>query len=929
MQDRHLALGLAYQAREQLESLDTAERDVENMPREGGQRCDLVGISNLTIPERFAPSSDTVTISYQIHDPLAQLRSLTATVTGTDDVPLDLPESLGWDLNPGEHSVHWNGELPRGQLTVERSPYRLVVTTTASDARGHSSDSTDFRIEIAQLVIEFDIGPRRDDIREQDLRVLEDLLARELTVPTENTTVEVRLPSNIFFQKHVQMAHNDESSFRQYESQWGQGPRLPIRVRPKIWSLSGDAVDPVRSVGKVPVEIVVEEHPPFAPASSVAAASFIARYTVDGVCPPDYGGIKRPYVRSPSSPAADPNPEVHHTNRETGQVSFTLQLSRIAGSRCSLKACLPQSESISTETGFLEIWRQVDLLAHYVKSERIAELTLADAAQYLSPAFIRLEPPRVGRVCMGRDYESQIDRAMKEIDLARHDYSLADSQAQTSSAVALQGDLRSTLAVELESAIKQGVTKACTNLMNKHHSTGQGIVLFQFEGLTNIGNPGARGATPPGDGSDRPDRDLALQMLFGAPHQYYGRDSIESTLAHEIGHLLFLDHPCADGGDAKAHDPQDPGCLMSYNFSSARSLCGYCTLRLRGWNHTKFEAFSDPKPTIEFLAPQGSVECLDLGIVEDPAVPTRGSFTLRNSGDAPLIIHDISVGEPFRLVDNDCVVRRKPADDGETAVLVCNTPIAPGHSVELAIECQGDDRKLSRLTIHSNEGPKPTSMQVIYRGIHSTLGISEPTEFAYQFPGDPVTQTLILTCEGRKEIDEMTFECSPPWHVVEPIPSTVPPAGAQLVIAFAPDDPGKFLGRLAVSHRGKSTLVALSGHTVASQALERRPAELTVVSFDRRAEQPLKIVLRKGKTLIIVNDGDELLTVTATIDGNCNIDGETSLQFNLEARAAKELLVAPVDTCAVGTAYVGTLTLQSNDRQVPSMRFNLCGTKKK
>jgi hypothetical protein len=69
------------------------------------------------------------------------------------------------------------------------------------------------------------------------------------------------------------------------------------------------------------------------------------------------------------------------------------------------------------------------------------------------------------------------------------------------------------------------------------------------------------------------------------------------TFAHEIGHHLFLPHtnPPSDTASAlQVHDAADKGrdpavkavrpmCLMSYH-SERHGFCGFCQLRLRGWN---------------------------------------------------------------------------------------------------------------------------------------------------------------------------------------------------------------------------------------------------------------------------------------------------------------------------------------------------------
>lgn len=67
---------------------------------------------------------------------------------------------------------------------------------------------------------------------------------------------------------------------------------------------------------------------------------------------------------------------------------------------------------------------------------------------------------------------------------------------------------------------------------------------------------------------------------------------LEKISAHEIGHHYFLPHPLdtAEMTDYKAHDQITPSqCLMSYNFNLQMNLCGFCQLRLRGWDKSKLD----------------------------------------------------------------------------------------------------------------------------------------------------------------------------------------------------------------------------------------------------------------------------------------------------------------------------------------------------
>jgi hypothetical protein len=89
-----------------------------------------------------------------------------------------------------------------------------------------------------------------------------------------------------------------------------------------------------------------------------------------------------------------------------------------------------------------------------------------------------------------------------------------------------------------------------------------------------------------------PERQRAALIVCDTPTSYNGtKDSTEQTSAHELGHILYLPHAPdsvpANGGPAPdMHDQDDHTCLMSYVSTAKLAWCGFCLLRLRGWDKT-------------------------------------------------------------------------------------------------------------------------------------------------------------------------------------------------------------------------------------------------------------------------------------------------------------------------------------------------------
>ncbi|BDC48758.1 hypothetical protein F183_A10740 [Bryobacterales bacterium F-183] len=63
------------------------------------------------------------------------------------------------------------------------------------------------------------------------------------------------------------------------------------------------------------------------------------------------------------------------------------------------------------------------------------------------------------------------------------------------------------------------------------------------------------------------------------------------TFVHEIGHHMFLAHfgPSPSSFDKRYHDASDTACIMSYNRPRPQ-FCGFCVLRLRGWDGDELKA---------------------------------------------------------------------------------------------------------------------------------------------------------------------------------------------------------------------------------------------------------------------------------------------------------------------------------------------------
>ena len=114
--------------------------------------------------------------------------------------------------------------------------------------------------------------------------------------------------------------------------------------------------------------------------------------------------------------------------------------------------------------------------------------------------------------------------------------------------------------------------------------------------------PGAAVGPHKGD----PTNSQCFFVLCAGPTNYNGtHNKAEQTVAHEIGHCLFMAHApvqtatdIANKHDRAVHDKDFNNCLMSYNYDAERKWCGFCILRLRGWDRGKLknDASKNKKP---------------------------------------------------------------------------------------------------------------------------------------------------------------------------------------------------------------------------------------------------------------------------------------------------------------------------------------------
>ncbi|MFP2932486.1 hypothetical protein ACLESO_46530 [Pyxidicoccus sp. 3LG] len=282
----------------------------------------------------------------------------------------------------------------------------------------------------------------------------------------------------------------------------------------------------------------------------------------------------------------------------------------------------PLPAAIRASTGVFETWREVHITRVVRKNSGVTGFSLATVQEQFERAYLRLVDRSGGVTELeAKEYNTRIAKALKRerrwevraaIDPAV-DQHASGSQALTFRTYAefleevkrqkgcdYAAIPRSRRSSEIELPDESTYNRRCkdwakeilTSAFDEVSGGDPGLVLLQFSGLYNLARePG--GVPVNGFSRELPSRPRTrcAVVLCGTATSYSGNsNTLEQTLAHEIGHQLFLPHApfplhrIPGGALAASHDQDGSDCLMGYDFSVERRLCGLCLLRLRGWN---------------------------------------------------------------------------------------------------------------------------------------------------------------------------------------------------------------------------------------------------------------------------------------------------------------------------------------------------------
>ncbi|MBP6513718.1 MAG: hypothetical protein KA224_00950 [Steroidobacteraceae bacterium] len=305
----------------------------------------------------------------------------------------------------------------------------------------------------------------------------------------------------------------------------------------------------------------------------------------------------------------------------------------------------PLKAAVKAKTGIFQVWRQLDFVKYTKKKLGLPNFGVATFQGYYEKAFIRMKYTAGAATAMpAATYNSRfaayVFGSAAPVVAAQPWYMQAaiDPAVDQHATGDLAVTFRTYAAWKVAAAAAQGWSAAdlnawlaaggaALNTSSKYHgfcdnwavgivtyvcdafiAASDGINLLHFVSLYNLeAQPG--GSQLNGFATSFPstgEHKCAFVLCAGAGN--YGGDSNtrEQTVTHEIGHCLFLAHApdgvnavdVANAPDAAVHDNAWHNCAMSYNYNQVRRFCGFCLLRLRGWDKTKLKptAAQNKKP---------------------------------------------------------------------------------------------------------------------------------------------------------------------------------------------------------------------------------------------------------------------------------------------------------------------------------------------
>lgn len=325
--------------------------------------------------------------------------------------------------------------------------------------------------------------------------------------------------------------------------------------------------------------------------------------------------------------------ETWRSGKLMGKTGVMFQPSRMAGDGYVIHAYFPHKRkvdgtdeldveedkelkhAVTVKSGKWQLWREVHIVRYYTKSGAIPPINFNTVGAYYGHSFMKVDDLSGGPQASMAGYDGKIRAHVGGLSAAKQSAVLdGDQGAITRSGIKFRSysgfktqykadsgksdsQLTSWLASNnldtssgyedfLEAIADDVVVKTC----NEYFSATEGINVFQFD-LYWEADGGAESGTNGFASTSFANvtRHNAGYLQSRVNYRAKSKNNMQQTTTHEMGHILFLPHaPTAGGYEENLHDNASHwnNCTMSYNYDQERKFCGFCLLRLRGWDQT-------------------------------------------------------------------------------------------------------------------------------------------------------------------------------------------------------------------------------------------------------------------------------------------------------------------------------------------------------
>ena len=205
----------------------------------------------------------------------------------------------------------------------------------------------------------------------------------------------------------------------------------------------------------------------------------------------------------------------------------------------------------------------------------------------------------------------------------------------------------------------------------------KGIYFFHFPGRDSIWKPKIAGGFFP-DSSKREKAIVNITTVDDGTHLTHrveGDNSVidyknnNAVAAHEIAHALFIPHAKWKTGRALKPPPFKPGhhvpgdtCIMNYDLDSDH-FCGFCMLRLRGWDWEKMKTdFAFGVPEIRLVAGVGGKSKVYSEDYEGKNAPTDGLDTFHFAPEQETVNINYKIKDPKSRISSGKIELLRKSD---------------------------------------------------------------------------------------------------------------------------------------------------------------------------------------------------------------------------------------------------------------------------